>query len=127
MAFRMGLDYSELHKIHERDHKEVLKIIPSRQMVNEEEWNAIQKYYLENAPDSLLTQTEKKNPPLTQFDASTFTLPIESNMVLTLVEFDSVNRKLFIGNRRGKLYTLNTSLQLEDSFLLESPPSDMVF
>lgn len=127
MAFRMGLDYSELQKIQERDHKEVLKTLPSRGLVTDEEWNTIRKYYLDNAPDSLIAEKEEKIPPITQFDASTLTLPIESTTVLTLVKFDAANHQFFIGNRRGKLYSLNQSLNIKDSFQLDSPPSDILF
>ena len=60
MAFRMGLDFSQLSTISERDLQEVLKTLPAQQMVSEEEWNAIRQYYIETAPDSLSTQPEKK-------------------------------------------------------------------
>ena len=127
MAFRMGLDFSQLHTISERDLQEVLKTLPAQPMVSEEEWNAIRKYYIDTAPDSLSTQSEKKFFPLTQFNASIVTLPIESNTVLTLIEFDSAASKLFIGTRRGKLYKIKPTLEIEDSFQLDSPPSDMIF
>lgn len=127
MAFRMGLDFSQLSTISERDLQEVLKTLPAQQMVSEEEWNAIRQYYIETAPDSLSTQPEKKFFPITQFNASTVALPIESNTALTLIEFDSAANKLFVGTRRGKLYRLKPTLEIEDSFQLESPPSDMIF
>ncbi len=60
MAFRMGLDYSQLQSIDKGEHEEVIKTIPSQQMVSEEDWNSIRKYYLDNSQDSVAIQPEKK-------------------------------------------------------------------
>lgn len=127
MAFRMGLDYSQLQSIDKGEHEEVIKTIPSQQMVSEEDWNTIRKYYLDNSPDSLTIQPEKKLFTITQFNASTITLPIAGNTLLTLIKFDSLVKKLFIGTRNGKLYRLESTLQIEDSFNLDGPPSDIIF
>lgn len=123
MAFRMGLDFSKLHTINENDFSEVLKSLPDAPMVTKEEWKAIQDYYVKNAPDSLVNGPAKGISELRQFTASSVTLPISSNNLLTMLKYHERTASISVGTRQGKLFTLKASMELTDSMDLGSPPS----
>ena len=123
----MGVDYSFLEKINPDDMPEVIKTLPDRPMVTEDQWNAIRNYYMMNAPDSIAQTDATALPEVEQFNVSELILPVENNSLITVLRFDSLTSKLFIGTRMSKLYQVNSALELEDSFQLESPPSDIIF
>ena len=127
MAFRMGLDVSRLSSVREDDLAIILKTLPQKALVSDEEWKVISDYYIENAPDTLVGSSLTEPSLLTQFSAEAVRLSIQSNTMLTMVEYNENIRKYFIGTRRGKLYELSTTLALEDSFALGSPPSAIHF
>ena len=127
MAFRMGLDVSKLSNIDERDHSEILRTLPNPPLVSEEQYEAILKYYTENAPDSLVILKAADANPLTQFTVSIKKLPTDIPTLLTMLRYDHEKKNFFVGNRKGKLYQLSNSLSLIDSFQLDSPPSQMIF
>lgn len=127
MAFRMGLDISQLQGMDEKEVREIMKTIPLRPLVSNEEWKAIQEYYLLNAPDSLADVRRSAFPRLTAFNATLIRLPIPGHNAITLVRWDSVENTILLGTRRAGLFRLDHSLTLEDSFFLPSPPSQVVF
>lgn len=127
MAFRVGLDVSGLSDIDEADMPTVLRSLPEHPSISEEDWKLILEYYLKNAPDSLQVPDAGTFLPLAQFKPISIPLSGRSNTLLTLMKFDTSRQKFFVGNRRSVLYQLNSSLNVEDSFRLESPPSDIVF
>src|SRR5689334_21503526 len=55
MSSRMGRDISQLLTLSTADQAEVLRVLPAQSMVSEEEWQAIQRYYQKNAPETLST------------------------------------------------------------------------
>ena len=127
MAFRMGLDVSRLSSLREDDLDIILKTLPPRALVTDQEWKLISQYYITNAPDTLAVTERPAPSALTQFSASAVPLKMQSNTMLTMVEYNEDIKNYFIGTRRGKLYQLSTTLALEDSFALGSPPSAIHF
>lgn len=127
MALRMGLDISKLPGTSAAELNEILKALPANPMIPEEEWKSIQQYYLRAAPDSLEQGPARHPLPLTQFDASTAALPVMKNNLLTMVRRGPAGGNIFIGTRHAKLYALNESLAVLDSFQLASAPSDILF
>ncbi|HET9487578.1 MAG TPA: VCBS repeat-containing protein [Chryseosolibacter sp.] len=127
MAFRMGLDISKLPGTNSAELNEILKAIPPEPLVSKKEWESIRDYYANAAPDTLLTVPTNNLSPLRQFEASIVKLPIEGKTMLTLIRADPSCKNIFIGTRKGELYRFRKSLILEDSFQLESPPSDITF
>lgn len=126
MAFRMGMDYSQLGEIAEQDQPIVLQALPESQMVSNEEWEAIKNYYLRLAPDSLVQPvTEEKN--LEQFFPSQVPLADSPIPMLSLLEADTANKVLYIGTRQSKLYTLDYHFKVQQQLQLPSPPSDIIF
>lgn len=126
MAFRMGVDFSRLHSIDENDFNAVLNSLPESPMVTKAEWKAIEEYYSNQAPDSLVVATHQKMSTLRQFKADTISLAISGKNLLTLLKYDTRTHKFFVGTRLGKLFALNEYLQAEDSLDVASPPSALL-
>ncbi len=125
MAFRMGLDLSSLANISLDDQPEVIKSLPASSMVSADEWEAIKRFYLSKAPDSLHAEVKSISTELTQFEpeAKVFgEFPL-----LTFVRKDTSENEIYVGSRMKKLYRLNGNFLPQDSFNLSSPPSDILF
>jgi hypothetical protein len=126
MAFRMGVDYGPLQNVAEDELPEVLKALPSQQMVSDEEWNLIQEYYAENAPDSIKALESEPLPAITQFTGLEHALAGTEYPQVTLLKYDSASKKLFVGIRSRMLHQLNSDFTTERSVELHSPPSDII-
>jgi hypothetical protein len=121
MAFRMGLNTEHLWTLSAEDIPIVVSVIPPRPMVSEEEWKSITEYFIRNAPDSIKKNEISVTDPVDQFSAS-----VVGNLkkgFITALTFDSVENKIYVGNRWAKLYTLDPQFRLLDSVQLKSPPS----
>jgi hypothetical protein len=120
MAFRMGLPNLEIMGRMPADElAAVLESIPDSAMISAEQFKAIREYYLKLAPNQLqITETEFSE--LTQFKAerAPFQRPF-----LTMLESDTINKKLYIGTQNSWLFTLDPSFTVTDSIHLNSPPS----
>ena len=127
MAFRMGHDYTLINSISKADQEEALKAIPNDPMLSDEEWEAIRNYYLTNAPDSLVVTARNITKVIDQFEATPFKLPSNAHPLITLISHDTINNKIYLGNRYASLYQFNENFLLKDSFQLSSPPSHMIF
>ena len=127
MALRLGHDYSLIGSINEADQKEALKTLPDHAMVTDEEWESIRNYFLTHAPDSLKVSTQNITQLIQQFEVTPYRLPITTPPLITLLLTDTLNHKIYLGNRYSRLYQLNEKFTLEDSFQLGSPPSKMLF
>jgi hypothetical protein len=127
MAFRMGLEVSKLSSLRDDDLAIILKTLPQRALVSDEEWKLISDYYIKNAPDSLAGPSPDNPSALTQFSPEVVRLKIQSNTMLTMVEYNENLKRYFVGTRKGKLYQLPATLAIEDSFDLASPPSAIYF
>lgn len=127
MSFRMGLDLSKLPGTNAQELNEILLSLPAAPLVSEEDWQSIQAYYRDAAPDSLLAPAPEPALPLTQFTVSGVKLPISNNHLLTMVKANPADGKILIATRPGKLFQFDRSLTVEDSFQLPSPASDILF
>jgi hypothetical protein len=125
MAFRMGMDYAPLSELSEEDLTEVTKTLPPNPMVSKDEWEAIRRYYLDKAPDSLPVEVKTISTQLTQFEPEPRVFG--EFPLLTFVKTDTLENKIYAGSRLKKLYRLNENLLPEDSFELPSPPSHILF
>lgn len=121
MAFRMGRDYARLSVIPEPERTVVMKILPQRRMVTDEEWQAIERYYKKNSPDSLDVRDVPIADTLIGFQAEPYR--ISKNPTTTTIRFDSLSGKIFVGNRQRLLYRFDSSLKLEHTDTLPTPPS----
>ncbi|MEJ7645393.1 MAG: FG-GAP-like repeat-containing protein [Chryseolinea sp.] len=124
MAFRMGLEFTELGKLSEADQEEVLLTLPAKAMVSNAEWEEIKRYYQTAAPDSLEVTSANITDTLDNFDVEPFKLP--AFPLNTSITADTLNQKTFVGTRLNKLYALNGAFVADDSFQLPSPPSRVI-
>jgi hypothetical protein len=122
MAFRMGLSKEMLWQLDQDEMLQVIKIIPQRPMVSEEEWLAIKKYYQDNAPEKLAVPESEIPNDLSQFEAEHYSLPSPFPSV-THISFDSASSHFFIGTRQSMLYQLDSEFKVEKSVSLSSPVS----
>ncbi len=127
MAFRMGFsDMQIMSSLTEEDLNEIIKSLPPRPIVSDEEWAAIKNYYISNAPDSIISLPHKKLDTLRQFSVIPF-VHSGVNSWITLVQTDTLEHKIWIGTRSSKLFKFNMKLEAEDSVKLTSAPSHLFF
>ncbi|MFN4144954.1 MAG: FG-GAP repeat domain-containing protein [Runella sp.] len=92
-------------------------------MLSESTWKLIVEYYTENAPNSLPKMIPHEFRPLEEvFDIEV--APFRSQPSLTMIHFEDSQKKLYLGNREGKLQVLKDWKSLyEHQF--ESAPSHL--
>lgn len=127
MALRMGRDLSRLPATTPGELAEILKSLPPTPMVSDEDWQSIRAYFVDAAPDSLAPIRNVETRPLRQFTVSSRQLPMAKKNRVTLIRRNPLDGNIFIGTRRSKMYVLDRTLAIADSFQLQSPPSDILF
>lgn len=126
MAFRMGfISYDIINTISPDDLPIVLETIPKKPLLTVQEWEAICNYFIKNAPDSLTVEERSITDSVDQFNM--YPSKLFRKSFITLLKFDSINRKMYAGNRASMLYELNSDFSAVDSFQLSSPPSHIDF
>ncbi|HEX5169548.1 MAG TPA: VCBS repeat-containing protein [Cyclobacteriaceae bacterium] len=122
MAFHMGFsDYEIMSKIPEQDLTVVLKSLPARPMVTDQQWNMITNYYLTHSPDSLPSVHQIISDSIKLFSIKP--LSLFPNQLITLIKIDTANQLVYVGNRLSQLIKLNSDLVPTDTVSLTSPPS----
>jgi hypothetical protein len=127
MAFRMGLDNSALSTINFEDQSAILRSLPARPMISEEDWEMIKEYYDTYSPDSLSVPIQNVEDSIKQFEAVPLSLHIAQHQMVTLIKHDSARSSIYVGTRPGKLYEFNTNFKVRDSVQLPSSPSKLEF
>lgn len=122
MAFRMGLDKELLWELQQEEMNEIVKTLPSRPMVTEEQWIAIKDFYHKQAPETLIIKEESVAHDLSKFTPEEYALPSPFPSV-THITFDSASRSFFIGTRQSMLYKLDSSFKVTNTTKLTSPVS----
>ncbi|MBV6644490.1 MAG: VCBS repeat-containing protein [Cyclobacteriaceae bacterium] len=99
-------------------------IFPEEQLIENEKWDAIQRYFVENAPDSFPPAKHKISLPVTKLFR-----PVPTTMSLTppsttLVKWQK--DKLFIGDANSKtFYQLDSQLKLEKAAKIDEAAVNM--
>jgi hypothetical protein len=129
MAFRIGMidPFEASQRLPPDDIITVLNSIPAKPMVSPEEWESIKRYFDRNAPDSLKANPKTEKSALSLFEVTKISPFGGAVPMVTLLKFDSLKRKIFVGTRQSKLFQLNQLMKLEDSLILKSPPSHLIF
>lgn len=126
MAFYLGLNYSEMLSLSERNMEAALKAIPANPMLTKSEFDLILNYYEVTAPDSIF------NPPLTtlplkQFEPSLWRSHGNLQPAISLIKVDTTTRSIWLCDRTPNLFQYGYDFQLKDSFKIGSPVSTMIF
>ena len=117
-----GLSYYEIHVVTQAG------IFPAEQKISEASWQKIVQYFVDNAPDSMPAPTKHEEISATLPFFKPEAVDMEKGLppLTTLVKFDSVNSKIWIGTARNSLEILDQNLQVTDSLITESPPVAVV-
>jgi hypothetical protein len=128
MAFRMGLDMSQLMNIKRDEAPYVMQSLPRSDIVTAEEFESIRQYFLRHAPDSLQRSNDFNTEPLDQFEAVTLRLPgFRGSPLITMLSADTVSKKIWVGTRQSRLLGYSYDWRLQDSVALPSPASSIIF
>jgi hypothetical protein len=127
MAFRMGVDLTNLITISPEDMPIVTASLPRKAMVTKEEFEAIRRYFMREAPDSLALPASFGTSELTQFEVSAIRFDGNRLPAISMIVADTVRRAIWISNRRSDLLSYSFDWKQGDSIRLDSPASWMSF
>ena len=100
-------------------------VYPSRTLIAEKDWQQIQQFILENAPDSL--PTIEAPPPEKSADYFRFNgvKLSNGNSMVTLTKFDTTTKNMYVGFQNGQLIRWDLSNDEQESLLFTSPVIDL--
>ncbi|MEP7107974.1 MAG: VCBS repeat-containing protein [Ferruginibacter sp.] len=106
-----------------------LNVYPDTPKIKKEEWEKIIAFYGKEAPGEPLAQKTTINiaSGLPQFKTKLIRLGDKPLPQTTLLKFDKATSQLYVGDAQKVLYILNNKFQLNDSWVVESAPTDMDF
>ena len=97
--------------------------------VSAEQWAKIVGFYAAQAPDSLPAQALPAEPQLDPgfFRAAAFVPRLESSAIITLLQADSLGRRIFVGEAAtNRLRVFDWNRRLVATLALKSPPTDVI-
>jgi hypothetical protein len=131
MSIRMGvtlIEQSPKYSFAEIQQINDLHVLPERPMISASEWQLIEKYYLENAPEKL--DTTSKNLVAYQSLEQQFTIkpyPVAGDEI-TLLKYDTTLQKLITGTRKGEIFVVEPkSGKVLQQSRMYSSPTDISF
>ncbi len=104
-----------------------LDVLPEHPMVNQEDFDLISKYYIDNAPEklALLPDNAHYHPLDSLFSIKQY--PYSDNEI-SLLKFDKAHKQLYVGTQRGALQQLNAKDgKIIHALDLHSIPTDISF
>jgi hypothetical protein len=97
--------------------------------VSQQDWDRIVAYYRDAAPETLPAQALRADPQIDSdlFVTAPFAPRIESSGIVTLIETDTTQHRVFIGEAgTNTLRIFDWSRRLVSSLALGSPPTDVI-
>ncbi|MBK8634022.1 MAG: VCBS repeat-containing protein [Saprospiraceae bacterium] len=80
------------------------RLFPNKPLITQEQWDSLCKYYIDNAPDSLvLVHDQNLDNPSQDFKSSIRYNPSENKASITLVETNPVDNHLFVFKEETKM------------------------
>ncbi|MEO6733413.1 MAG: VCBS repeat-containing protein [Ferruginibacter sp.] len=106
-----------------------LNVYPDTPKISKKEWDLIVEFYQKEAPNEPVAQKTAINiiSGLPQFRAKLIKLGDKPLPQTTLLKFDKASSQLYVGDAQKVLYILNKKFQLNDSWVVESAPTDIDF
>lgn len=132
MALRLGLNRTGSSIYMNKSPEEVTALLqagifPDKPLIAERDFEKIEAYYLQNAPEQLaLPASPDLQPELEDFSVVTPNLNKGKYALTTLVKYEPATRALWIGDLRNWLFKLDKQLQVIDSVQVESAPVDLI-
>jgi len=126
MAVRMGIDISLLTRLNDADYPYVVQTLPRNPMISTADFESILNYYEREAPDSLTMPADFETKELHQFDVTPMNV-LKQRPTITMLRADTVNKKVWLSNRKPMLYEYDFNFKRVDSLQVNSPASGVVF
>lgn len=105
-------------------------VYSNKKLISKEQWDKIQSYYLDTAPEKL-PRPEAKLDSEGSIPGFDFVFPDYKNKrpnLTTLTRWDGVSKQIIIGDRFRQLFTVDgKTLEIKDSISISSPASDIRF
>ena len=134
MAMRLGLKLpgqDTLKSLSPEEEKAVsqLNIYPDTPALSMGDWDKIVSYYERTAPVEPLPQ--KLHPSITNqlplFKPKEVSLSDKPVPQTTMLKYDKNTAQLYVGDAQNALYVLNGQFQLNDTWWIDTPPTDIDF
>jgi hypothetical protein len=126
MGVQLGLSTFEYQNdVPINDLTTFIATLPQQAVVTNAEWKQIVKYYVSQAPDSLLIEKRETPGALTQFEVSSYRFAHPDVPMITMLLADTLHNRIFLGTRSSWLYQLNNQLEITDSIFTRSPPAHL--
>lgn len=125
MAPRLGVTASSLADEMSRDPQ----MVTLSKRLPEEDWRKIVSYYLQNAPDSLGSQSLSVEPTKDPrfFRPAVFVRGLRSSGIITLLKTDPAHERIFVGEAGANtLSVFDWNRRQLSSLALGSPPTDLI-
>lgn len=133
MALRLGLKMAGKYTAVSQDSIEASLLeeyntYPDNALISQKDWSKIEAYYIKNAPKKLPPQIKSiaKSKSVFPFQVQSINIDDVKLPQVTLLEYDSYNSELYIGNYL-KLYALKNDGTLSGEWKLDSYASDIQF
>ena len=126
MALRMGSDITPLLRLSEEDYPYVIHTLPQNAMITDADLESISNFYERESPDSLTLPPDWPAKELNQFTVTPLKL-LGQRPTITMLRADTVNKRLWISNRKHGLYEYDYNFKRIDSVHLNSPASSIIF
>jgi len=133
MGLRLGLTidgkrWDEDMEATEADLVLQLNVYPEYPLLSETDWELVQKYYLDNAPDKLPDVVRAVEPSKTAFPFTAQTIRIGDSKLpqVSLLRYDSISSNLYVGDFKS-LFVLDNKGGILNNYTMDSPASHLVF
>lgn len=126
LGLRFGSDPNRGSTVEETYYIHASGAYPTEQLISDSAWNRLEQYYLENAPDSLSISAVPDFPMSTLFEASILPYHLGGFGAVTLVEYDTAEQKMYVGDINGQLVKLNSSFEMEEITQFQAPIVDIL-
>ncbi len=134
MASRMGIiypNYDPLKGLSEEEKAIVNShhIIPGEPVLNNDGWQKLVNYIVDNAPDSVAADEKRltRNTALTQFVREDVQLEEKSPSLITALKFNKATSTLWIGNYYNEIFQWQYKEGVTKTILAQSPAVDFNF
>jgi hypothetical protein len=131
MALRLGINKSGSSPYMNRPQQEVMDLLqagifPDKPLMAERDWEKIEEYYLQHAPEELaLPVSPAIKQKLGHFSVVIPELNKGKQALTTMIKYEPHAQALWVGDKRNWLFRLDNNLQAVDSVQLESAPVDL--
>ena len=140
MGWRLGIRKAGKDPFKQMNPEEVslvqqLNIYPDSAHLSKDDWQLIVDYYIRNAPEQplMIENTLPDSKDTLRFLANTLFIgeqgisDVPKLTKTTMLKYDSLESKLYIGNEYNEVYVLDSLFQIDNYWEVVNPPVDINF